>query len=74
MTTEQQLAANLLATGAETATTAAGPCCLCQHAILQGDRVAGLVTSGRLAHVACIARAALRPQPLTRIRHRTVIR
>jgi hypothetical protein len=53
-TTAVQLPAPL-ATGAAAASVAAGPCALCQHGILRGDRYARLVPSGRLAHLTCIA-------------------
>ncbi|WP_300611054.1 hypothetical protein [Trebonia sp.] len=52
-----------LAVDAATASTAAGPCHLCERAILRGERYARLVPSGRLAHLACIAQTtARRPQ------------
>ena len=47
-----------LATDAATASVAAGPCALCQSAILRGQRYARLVPSGRLAHAHCVARMA----------------
>jgi hypothetical protein len=66
-TPEQRLAANLLAEDAATAKAAAGPCCLCRHVIARGDRYARIVTSGQLAHIACVARLALRrPVPVIR--------
>lgn len=61
----------LLATGATTATRDAGPCSLCQHAILRGERYATLL-SGRLAHAPCIGRAAR--TPLARVRTRPQVR
>lgn len=72
-TLEQRLAAGLLAEHAGTATRPGGPCAVCQRAILRGERYALTVTSGRLAHLPCIGRMVLRPQPLTRIRVRTRI-
>jgi len=47
-----------LATDAATAATAAGPCCLCERGILRAERYARLTSSGRLAHVPCIATMA----------------
>lgn len=66
-TTQQRLAAGLLADGAATAHTSAWPCCLCPHPIARGDRYARLVATGRYAHLACIARlAAARRVPVIR--------
>jgi hypothetical protein len=53
----------LLATDAATADRPAGPCALCQHAILTGHRFARLL-SGRLAHTACIGSGAVRWRPV----------
>lgn len=47
-----------LVTDAATASTAAGPCHLCQRGIWRGQRYARLVPSGRLAHLVCIGRTA----------------
>ena len=44
----------LVAECATTATQHAGPCALCSYAMLRGDRVACLVSSGRWAHVSCL--------------------
>ncbi|WP_300613241.1 hypothetical protein [Trebonia sp.] len=71
---DQQLGTSLLVEDARTLSTAAGPCALCQYALLAADRAARLVPGGWIAHLSCIARAALRPQPLTRIRTGSVIR
>jgi hypothetical protein len=60
-TTEQRLLDRwLLATDAAVAERPAGPCALCHHGILRGDRYAALVPSGKLAHIACTGRLALR--------------
>jgi hypothetical protein len=45
----------LLAEDAATAPRPAGPCALCTHTILGGDRYARLL-NGKLAHTACIGR------------------
>ncbi len=47
-----------LAEDADTARRHAGPCHLCQRAILSGMRYARLVPGGQHAHSWCIARAA----------------
>ena len=60
MTTTAQLAAGLLAENASTAMRAAGPCSVCDHAILPGDRFAVAVADGKLMHVGCAARLLLR--------------
>ena len=60
-TLEQRLAASLLATDADTATQPAGPCAICPHPILRGERYARL-PSGRYAHVPCVGRLALAPR------------
>jgi hypothetical protein len=57
-----------LAEDATTATGNAGPCSLCQRAVLAGDRYALLVPSGKLAHLHCIAMAAQRRRAVPAIR------
>jgi hypothetical protein len=49
-----------LATDAATATGQAGPCSLCAHVILRGERYALLVHTGKAAHLPCIGLMAAR--------------
>ena len=51
-----------LAEDAAVATYQAGPCAICQHAIIRGERYASLVPSGKAAHLRCIAFAAAAPR------------
>jgi hypothetical protein len=47
-----------IATNARTLQRHGGPCSLCQWAMLEGQRIADM-TDGGVAHVSCIAAAAL---------------
>lgn len=49
-----------LATDADTATTSAARCHLCERTVLHGERYALLVPSGRPAHLHCIGVMARR--------------